>query len=121
MRKSINEDMIKAAYEYSRKVFHNEIDFTVAVDKINLMTGMDRGSAQAYVHVFQKMMDGTEYKRTLNTAATTYYLVNIKEDYGHEYFVNAISAVKQHTEYYSKQGRGHLRSIEGLVKEFIRV
>ncbi len=118
MGKVINEKMIKATYYHGRKVYHNQIELKKALDQIESQTGMDRGSANSYLHVFSSMMKGKEYHRTINTIATKYFLNNIKVDYGEEQINLALKAVREHTEYYSKQGRGSLRSIEQLVDEF---
>jgi hypothetical protein len=121
MGKVINEEMIKATYTYGQKVYHNQLDMKKALDEIESLTGMDRGSASAYLHVFSSMMKGKEYQRTMKTIATKYYLQKIKVDYGEEQLKSALNAVKEHTIYYSKQGRGSLRSIERLVDDFTNI
>jgi hypothetical protein len=118
MGKAITNNMIQSSYDFSRKVYHNQLELNKALNEINNRTGMDRGSANAYVHVFSQMMQGKEYRRTMNTAATSHFLSKIRDDYGIDQLKIALNAVKQHTEYYSKQGKGSLRSIEKLVEDF---
>ena len=118
MKKKINDVMIKASYDYAKRVYRNEIEFSKALDLISTTTQMDRGSALAYVTSFRAMMDGQEYHRTMNTAATQYYLENILKDYGLNQLVTALVAVDLHTKYYSNLKHGSLRSIERLVKDY---
>lgn len=112
---AITNQMIEVSYDYSKRVYQKQIELGKALDAIVTATGMGRGSALAYVHDFSQMMQGCEYRRTMNTKATEYFLLNILNDYGKEQFVNALQAVKAHTEYYAKQGKGSLRAIEELV------
>ncbi|WP_340392475.1 hypothetical protein [Paenibacillus sp. FSL E2-0190] len=113
---AITNQMIEVSYDNAKKVYHKQIELGKALDAIVATTGMGRGSALAYVHDFSQMMQGNEYHRTMNTRATEYFLLNILNDYGKEYFVNALQAAKAHTEYYAKQGKGSLRAIEELVQ-----
>lgn len=109
--------MIEVSYDHAKKVYHKQIELGKALDTIVAATGMGRGFALAYVHDFSQMMQGNEYHRTMNTKATECFLLNILNDYGKEYFVNALQAAKAaHTEYYAKQGKGSLRAIEDLVQ-----
>lgn len=64
------------------------------------------------------MMAGEEYRRTINTFATRYYLESIRNDFGIGAFNKALNAIEAHAKYYSTLGRGHLRSIEKIVKEY---
>jgi hypothetical protein len=66
------------------------------------------------------MMDGKEYRRTINTYATEYYLENIKKDFGTEALNRALKATEEHVKYYSTLGKGNLRSIEKIVQEYKR-
>jgi hypothetical protein len=114
----INKEMIEKCYFYAKKVYHKQIDRTSATNSIYGEVGMHQGSANDYIGAFCSMMEGEEYKRTINTEATRYYLENINKDYGIDKLQIALTAVNKHTDYYGKQGRGNLRSIEKLVYEY---
>lgn len=118
---AITNHMIEVSYEYSRKVYHKQIELRKALDAIVAATGMGRRSALAYVHNFSQMIEGNEYHRTMNTRATEYFLLKILNDYGKDYFDKALQAVKAHTEYYAKQGNGSLRAIKDLVRRLSEV
>ena len=114
----ITRDMVEQAYNYGKKVYSGEIGWNQAKDEINSSSGMETGSAQAYITVLLAMMNGEEYRRTINTYATEYYLENIKKDYGLEALKKAVTAVDLHTKYYKTLGKGSLASIENIVREY---
>ncbi|MFF2094146.1 hypothetical protein [Paenibacillus sp. NPDC058174] len=118
MGKAINAEMVTVSYDYAKKIYKGQIDQDKALNYITTSSDMDRGSALTYVYVFKHMMEGSEYRRTMNTAATRYYLSMIFLDFGENQLINAISAVRQHVEYYRAQRNGNLRAIESLVREF---
>lgn len=110
--------MIQASYLYAKKVFHKQIDRTSATNCLNREVGMNQGSANDYIGVFCSMMEGNGYKRTINAEATRYYLESIYRDYGVSQLQKALLAVRTHTIYYGKLGRGNLKNIEKIVEEF---
>lgn len=110
--------MVEQAYYFGKKVYSGEITRNQAKYEINAVCGMDVGSAQDYITVFLGMMYSDEYRRTINTYATNYYLCNIKNDFGIETLRKAVNAVDLHTKYYRTLGRGSLASIENIVREY---
>ena len=114
----ITKDMVHKSYLYAKKVYKNDITRSEGKIEITRATGMNSGSAGDYITAFLAMMSGDEYRRTINTYATDYYLQNIKVDFGQEAFIKALSAVEQHVRYYNKLGRGNLKSIQDVVKEY---
>lgn len=66
----ITHAMVESTYRIARKIYTGDmsrVDGKVAVSK---ETGMVEGSADDYITVFLAMMNGEEYHRTINTAAT---------------------------------------------------
>lgn len=118
MGKAITEEMIQVVYQYSKKVYHNEILLSVAMDQVNRESGMNGGSALAYIHVFGRMMDGKEYRRTMNVAATSYFLRMIREEYGEQQLNKALDSVSKHVTYYNSLGNGALKGIESLLTHY---
>ena len=110
--------MIEQAYNNGKKVYSGKIGWNEAKYAINTASGMDIGSAQAYINVFIAMINGEEYRRTINTFATGYYLANIKSDFGIEVLKKAVTAVDLHTKYYKTLGKGSLVSIENIVRVY---
>lgn len=114
----ISNEMVEQAYLLAKKVYNHEAPRNDAKFQINSASGMEPGSAQDYITVFLAMLDGQEYRRTINTYATKYYLENIKKDFGIETLKKALNAVDKHVKYYKTLGKGSLKSIENILKEF---
>lgn len=114
--KRITLDIVKQVYPLAKSVREGKLDITDVQNK--LAKDMDPGSAQDYVRAFLHMMEGECYKRTINAAATEYYLEMIHADFGQQALRIALSAVKQHTKYYGDLGYGRLVSIESIHREF---
>jgi 5-methylcytosine-specific restriction protein A len=121
MGKRISNHMIEACYDYASKVYNRQIELKKALDDIELGTGMGRGSAQAYVNVLCCMLDGKEYHRTINEAATDYFLSKIKVDYDREKLLSACNATRKHVDYYYKIRGGRLKGIERIVNKYCPV
>lgn len=118
MGKIITRLMIETAYEYSRKVFHNEIDLSSALNSISLLSGMHRGTALSHISDFCSMMKGEGYRSKITADATKYYLLNIHNDYGKEYFNRALKAVKLHIKNYKEEKQKNLIRLMIVVDEF---
>ena len=115
----ITLDMSKGAYEIAKKVYSGQITRTEAKVKINQVTGMNEGSAQAFVTIFLAMMNGEEYKRAFNNATNKFLLESIRKDFGQDAYKNALSAVQKHIDYYSTLGKGNLTSLQDIVDELL--
>lgn len=115
---TLTNDMTEVAYRIAKKVYLGDFGRTEGRNEIAKITGMKEGSAGDYITGFLAMMNGEQYVRTLNEYSTRYFLNNILEDFGIEYFKSAISACKKHAKYYASLGRGRLAYIERLVEEF---
>lgn len=78
--------MSRDAYEVARKVYL--IQFTQKEGKveINNATGMNEGSAQAFITIFLAMINGEEYKRAFNNDTNKFLLESIRKDYGEDSF-----------------------------------
>ena len=114
MKVSVNA--IHYAYEIAKRHYAGTLSFTEAYSLISSETGMAANSAKDYVNVLKYMLEGKCYIRTLNTYATEYYIVHIRNDYGEKAYRAAIEATKRHVSYYYSLGYGKRRAIEALLK-----
>ncbi len=117
-RKKITIVEIQKIYPIAMEVYKNGTGKSKERDILIKNTGMNTGSAGDYIRVFQKMMNGEEYNRTINQEATRYYFKNILKDFNKEALKNALNATKLHFEYYATKGKGELKSIRAIHKEF---
>ena len=60
-------NMSKGAYEVAKKVYSGQLTRSEGKVEINTGTGMNEGSAQAFITIFLAMMHGEKYKRAFNT------------------------------------------------------
>lgn len=104
----ITIDMSKGAYEIAKKVYSEELTRKEGKIEINRTTGMNEGSAQAFITIFLAMMNGEEYKRAFNNDTNIFLLESINNDYGNEYLNKALDAAQKHIDYYSTLGKGNL-------------
>ncbi|MEH7495751.1 hypothetical protein [Neobacillus niacini] len=85
--------------------------------EINKLTGMNEGSAQAFITIFLAMMNGEEYKRAFNNDTNKFLLKSIKQDFGVNFYKNALTAVQKHINYYSTLGKGNLSGLQKIVNK----
>jgi 5-methylcytosine-specific restriction enzyme A len=113
----ISEEMYKAAFTYGKQVYKGEISKNAARAKLSEEFGMNTNSAADYLSNFSHMMKGEKFTRTMKGEATEYFIVKIREDFGNNYFLNALHSVEQHVDYYEKLGRGNLPNIREICKK----
>lgn len=114
----LTNEMTAIAYDVAKKVYEGNSGRTEGRDNIVELTGMNTGSAGDYISDFLAMMNGEKYARTLNEYSTRYFLKHIKEDYGDVALAKALSACKQHADYYAALGHGRLAYIERILSEY---
>jgi hypothetical protein len=113
----ITIEMSKCAYEIAKKVHSGELTRNDGKTEINKSSGMNEGSAQAFITIFLAMMSGEVYKRAFNNETNKFLLESIRQDYGQASFNNALSAVQKHIDYYSTLGKGNLTGLQSIINE----
>ncbi len=114
----ITLDVIKQIYPIAKDVFEKNKSHADGRKILVKDAGMNSNSANDYINVFQKMMHGEEYQRTINEEATRYYFENIRNDFGKDILKKAIRATRLHLVYYVKKGKGKLNGISAICTEF---
>jgi 5-methylcytosine-specific restriction enzyme A len=113
----ITMEMSKGAYEIAKKVYSGQITRNEGKIEINRVTGMNEGSAQAFITIFLAMMNGEEYKRAFNNETNKFLLGSIRQDFGEDYYKNALDAVQKHINYYSTLEKGNLTGLQTIVNQ----
>lgn len=116
----ITLEMSVGAYDIAKRVYRGELTRTDGKEKINRLTGMNEGSAQAFITIFLAMMEGDVYKRAFNNDTNRFLLKSIRRDFGDEYFSKALNAVQKHIDYYSTLEKGNLTGLQQIVNEMRR-
>lgn len=114
----ITMEMSKAAYLTAKQVYAGHLTRTEGKIEINRLSGMNEGSAHAFITIFLAMMEGEEYKRAFNNETNTFLLTSIREDFGERHYLNALNAVQKHIDYYATLGKGNLTGLQNIVKQF---
>lgn len=114
----ITMEMIQSAYETAKLVYAGSIGLTDGKRAISEATGMGAGSATDYMINFRHMMEGCSYARTMNQAATEYFLEHIGQNYGRERQRTAARAVLEHVAYY-RTVRCCLPGIERIARRYL--
>ncbi|MGC6588425.1 hypothetical protein ACPV3A_26215 [Paenibacillus sp. Dod16] len=113
----ITMEMSEAAYEIAKKVYLGRITRTEGKIEINKITGMNGGSAQAFITIFLAMMNGEVYKRAFNNETNKFLFESIKKDFGKEFLTKALKASQKHVNYYSTLGKGNLSGLQRIINE----
>ncbi len=116
----ITMKMSKGAYEIAKKVYSGQMTRNEGKIEINRVTGMNEGSAQAFISIFLAMMNGEEYKRAFNNDTNKFLLESIRQDFGEASHNNALNAVQKHIDYYSTLGKGNLSGLQKIVNQMKR-
>ena len=113
----ITMEMSTDAYEVAKKVYSGTLTRSEGQVEIHRVTGMNEGSAQAFITIFLAMMSGEEYKRAFNNPTNKFLLESIRKDYGEIYFERALNAVQKHIYYYSTLGKGNLTGLQTIINK----
>ncbi|MEX2490479.1 MAG: HNH endonuclease [Nitrospirales bacterium] len=115
----ITDQMSDRAYAVAKAVYRGTKDKASAIEELSTGAGMNPGSATDYVNNLRRMLSGEVYHRTLNFHATSYFLKNIRSDFGVDALGSALSALKKHLDYYDSLGHGRQVKLRKLLEEHL--
>lgn len=113
----ITMKMSREAYPIAKKVYSGQLTRNDGKSEINRVSGMNEGSAQAYITIFLAMMNGEEYKRAFNNETNRFLFESIRRDFGEQYYKKALNAAQKHINYYATLGKGNLTGLQRIVNE----
>ena len=113
----IGSKEIDAVYALTKDVAQGKRTELQAASRLQEKFGMNFSSAWGYLRKRKQMLNGERYTRTMNIAATRYFLENIYKDEGVMGLKQAVSSVRKLAEYYSQQGKLGLPSILAMVDD----
>jgi 5-methylcytosine-specific restriction protein A len=114
----IPNTIIPDVYQISKKVYNKELTLTEGSDILSNKHNMNVNSARDYIHNYRGLMEGKKFKRTLNAYSMEYLIREIGNDYGAIQLEKAISALKQHIEYYEGNHNGSLNKLRAIAKKY---
>jgi 5-methylcytosine-specific restriction protein A len=119
IKMEITRVMFENAYQIARRVYANEIQLSDGVQMLVADHNMRPTSANDYIYAYQKMRNGEPYTRSINAAATDYYLTQIYREEGIEGLRRAIAAANGYIEYYEER-KGNLPLYRAVVERVTR-
>jgi 5-methylcytosine-specific restriction enzyme A len=114
----IPDVIIPHVYQVSKKVYNKELTLTDGSDILATKHNMNVNSARDYINNFRYLMEGKQFKRTLNAYSMEYFIAQIGTDYGVVQLEKAVNALKQHIEYYEGNHNGSLRKLRAIARKY---
>jgi 5-methylcytosine-specific restriction protein A len=114
----ITEKHTVKAYETGKRICAGEISKQEGIEELTDQ-GMNAGSANNYLRSYECMINGEEYKMTINAYSTKYYLARILIDDGEGKFVNALNAIGKHLEY--QTDHNNLNDINTIYQKCLEI
>ncbi|RZM79616.1 HNH endonuclease [Leptolyngbya iicbica] len=118
---AITQEMIRASYDIAKQIYDGAISHKDGLDELVDHYGMNRNSAGDYVHNYKCMLEARRFPRTSNAYGTEYYLQKIHEDGGRTCLLNALSALRQHIDYYEDIGNTTLHKQREICARFTKI
>lgn len=115
----ITDQMSVEAYRFASAVHRGTIEKRLAAEQLSLKTGMNSKSADGYIRNLLHMLSGKVYHRTLNYYATRHFLDGIRADFGDAALSNALSALRQHLDYYDSTRHGRQVKLRTLLQAYL--
>lgn len=117
MSKIGNREIV-VLYKTAEKYHKHEITFkeaTEALEKENI----NKNTASDYLHNYSKLVNGIGFTRTMNIAATRYFLEKISETKGYEILQKALLSLSLHIEYYEDISGSKVKKRNEILNEYL--
>ncbi|HLY70741.1 MAG TPA: hypothetical protein VKR53_13500 [Puia sp.] len=97
----ITTEHIRASFRVAKKVYESRGEYRKTDGKNELVDihGMNEHSATNYIRIFDQMMKGKVFKKTMSVESFKYFLDHIFAAYGPTKLSLALSALQQHIVY----------------------
>lgn len=117
-KQKMTEEKIKLCYEYGKEAANNPsvTPWALALS-LAKKHNINKSSAFMYICAIKSMLEGKEFKRTINSKAIRIYFDAILTDYGKEGLKKALHATELHIKY-RKSFNHNVVSLEKLCDEF---
>jgi 5-methylcytosine-specific restriction enzyme A len=114
----INQELFPNIYNIAKKVYNGTYTLTDASKILSEEHGMNTNSARDYINDFKHLMNGEEFKRTLNAPSMKFLLEQIQKEYGEERLKKALTALDLHIKYYESCHSGELKKLRQVYNDF---
>ena len=114
----IEMPQIEASYETAKQVFESKLSKKAGAEQLHELHGMNLASARDFIEIYRCMRNGALFQRTMNVAATDYYLKQIETQSGVKALSQALISVRSHIEYYEALRKTKLQTLRAIVESF---
>ncbi|MBK9625050.1 MAG: HNH endonuclease [Rhodocyclaceae bacterium] len=114
----IDMPQIEASYEIAKLVFDSKVSRRTDVKQLHELHEMNLSSARDFIEIYRCMRNGALFQRTMNAAATDYYLKQIENQSGVDALSGALISVRSHIEYYESLRKTKLRALRVVAERF---
>ncbi len=115
----ISAEIFKDAYRVSKEVYEKRMTTSDGILELFQILKMNKGSAMFYITIFDHMMEGRNYTRTINVPSMEFFLKGILNDYGTNSLSNALVALKKHIEYFEKVLQVNMVKIREVYQRYL--
>jgi len=116
--KKITFSMIKQVFITWKNIHNGDIRKFEGIEEIHHLTGMNESTAKNYLYHLDCFYTGDkQYSTEMKPADTQYFLSQIFNDFGKEFYQNALSALKIHIDYLKNKNKNNLL-LEQLYNDF---
>lgn len=116
----MKEEIFRIAYEESNKLGKGEIDKETAIRNI-VKAGWSEGNAKITFHIFNSLMNGEVYSRSMTISQTKIFLDSIFKEYKCPGLTTALKSVKIYLEYYKQREGKENIGIKKVYQEYIEI
>lgn len=117
----ITDKMIKYSYEFAKDVYNGKISINDAVKVLSTKYSMKETSAKDYINNYKHMRLAHKYARTMNEAATKYFLDSIYQEDGQSELEKALISVLSHLNYYESLRHVKLNGIRRIYEQYSKL
>jgi len=117
----ITNEMIHDSYDLAKQVCEGEITQKEGLDSLETSHQMNRNSAADYFHNYVCMIEGRRFPRTSNAYGTEFFLKKMLEHGGRNRLLNALSALRQHIDYYEAIGNATLHKQRDICSRYMAI
>jgi len=117
MRNKIPNDIIPIVYQIAKRFYNNEIKLKEATNFLYNNYGLKPNSSTDYLYNYGHLLEGNEFKRTMNIYATEYYIKSIHNEFGNVGLNKAINSLNKHIEYYEGINNTKMHEMRFMVQK----
>src|SRR2546425_8716669 len=117
----ISKEAVRAAYDVAKRIYEHELSGPQGLAILEREYGLNRNSAETYIHDYDCMIQGRLFTRTLNAYATKYYLTRFLEDGGQNALSLPLSSLGQLIDYYESTSNSRLHTVRAIYDHFVDV